>query len=84
MQHCKLALKQLVLGPVPSPSRSGTGFCKARDAQSPPQLLPPATYVRVRMHRAESRMSHTLMYDVDTVNTSPVWLQYLMETTLFG
>lgn len=39
------------------------GFCQARDAQSaqgPPQLLLPATYVRVRMQRAESRMSQTL------------------------
>lgn len=49
-----------------------------------PRVPQSCTYVRVRMHRAESRMSHTLMYDVDTVNTSPVWLQYLMETTLFG
>lgn len=40
-----------------------------RDPSGTPQ---PATYVRVRMQRAESRMSHTLMYEVDTVNTSPV------------
>lgn len=79
-QHCKLALKELVSGHVPSPCR----FWKwLRQSQSCPGGQS-RTYVRVRMQRAESRMSHTLMYDVDTVNTSPVWLQYLMETTLFG
>lgn len=52
--------------------------------RDPPGTPQPATYVRVRMQRAESRMSHTLMYEVDTVNTSPVWLQYLMDTTLLG
>lgn len=79
-QHCKLALKELVSGHVPSPCRFWKWLLQSQSCPGGQSR----TYVRVRMQRAESRMSHTLMYDVDTVNTSPVWLQYLMETTLFG
>ena len=49
-----------------------------------PDSLAGKTHVSVRTHLAESRMSHTLMEEADTENTSPEWLQYLMETTLLG
>lgn len=40
--------------------------------------------MKVRTHLAESRMSHTLMKDVETVKTRPELLQYLTDTTLLG
>lgn len=42
------------------------------------------THVNVRTHLAESRMSQTLIYKVETVKTRPESLQYLTDTTLLG
>lgn len=42
------------------------------------------THVNVRTHLTESRMSHTLIYDVETVKTRLELLQYLTDTTLLG
>lgn len=51
---------------------------------SSPSSYREETYVSVRTHLAESRMSQTLIYEVETEKTRQEEGQYFTDTTLFG